>query len=431
MTKNTLTITDNRTGKTYEIPVEDDTIRAIDLRQIKVNPGDFGLMSYDPAYLNTASCRSQITYIDGEKGILHYRGYPIEQLAEQSSFLEVAYLLIYGELPTAEIVCGDYKGQKRWEKVTEIPDQRIRDALQHLIVYQGDTEFASVEQQRKLVDNAPSDYDMASLARVMCEEMRHGYQMCHLLVTHFGRTGKIEAQKQLERRSFEKNRLLGSFNEDVNNWLDFYVYTQFIDRDGKFQLNMLSQSAFLPLAQSLLPMLKEEAFHLGTGNNGLLRILKAGRIPTRIIQKYFNRWVPTAYDLFGTDRSSSARWAYVWGVKGRYDEDRRDDPADLDRINEGNREMFWQECDMLIQAMNRLLAEEQPKLYAPDIKFNRRIGEFANQPYSVDGRKLGPEEYQKHLAQVLPGEADDRELEAIFKEGGWIAPKKPGDADAA
>ncbi|HMQ53082.1 MAG TPA: citrate synthase [Anaerolineae bacterium] len=100
MSKNTLTITDNRTGKTYEIPIEHDTIRAIDLRQIKVNPDDFGMMTYDPAYSNTAACKSTITYIDGEKGILRYRGYPIEQLAEQSSYLEVAYLLIKGQLPT-------------------------------------------------------------------------------------------------------------------------------------------------------------------------------------------------------------------------------------------------------------------------------------------------------------------------------------------
>jgi len=95
----TLTITDNRTGKQYEIPVTDDTIRAADLRQIKVDPDDFGMMSYDPAFLNTASCRSAITFIDGDKGILRYRGYPIEQLAEHGTFIEIAYLLIYGDLP--------------------------------------------------------------------------------------------------------------------------------------------------------------------------------------------------------------------------------------------------------------------------------------------------------------------------------------------
>lgn len=99
MAKDTLTITDNRTGRTYEIPVENDTIRATDLRQIRVNEGDFGMMSYDPSFSNTAACKSSITFIDGEKGVLKHRGYPIEQLAERSTFLEVAYLLLYGELP--------------------------------------------------------------------------------------------------------------------------------------------------------------------------------------------------------------------------------------------------------------------------------------------------------------------------------------------
>ncbi len=95
----TLTITDNRTGKQYEVPIQDGTIRATELRKIKVAEDDFGLMTYDPAYMATASCRSAITFIDGERGILEYRGYPIEQLAEKSSYLEVAYLLVHGELP--------------------------------------------------------------------------------------------------------------------------------------------------------------------------------------------------------------------------------------------------------------------------------------------------------------------------------------------
>jgi len=100
MAKDTLTITDNRTGKTYEVPIENGCIRTHALRQIKVSEEDFGLMGYDPAFLNTANCRSAITFIDGDKGILEYRGYPIEQLAEKSSFLEVAYLLLNGELPS-------------------------------------------------------------------------------------------------------------------------------------------------------------------------------------------------------------------------------------------------------------------------------------------------------------------------------------------
>jgi citrate synthase len=96
----TLTITDNRTGKQYEIPIQDGTIRAMDLRQIKVHADEFGMMTYDPAFMNTAACRSRITFIDGDKGVLLYRGYPIEQLAEHSDFLETAYLILFGELPT-------------------------------------------------------------------------------------------------------------------------------------------------------------------------------------------------------------------------------------------------------------------------------------------------------------------------------------------
>ncbi|MDT7778978.1 MAG: citrate synthase [Acidobacteriota bacterium] len=101
-TRDSLSITDNRTGKQYEVQIKDGTIRAMDLRQITTGEEDFGLMTYDPAFMNTASCKSAITYIDGDRGVLEYRGYPIEQLAEQSNYLEVAYLLLHGELPTPE-----------------------------------------------------------------------------------------------------------------------------------------------------------------------------------------------------------------------------------------------------------------------------------------------------------------------------------------
>ncbi len=108
MSNNTFTITDNRTGTSYDVPIDHSTINAMALRQIKVDPEEFGTMTYDPGYSNTAACKSEITYIDGDKGILRYRGYPIEQLAEHSSFLEVAYLLINGELPDKETA-------KAWE----------------------------------------------------------------------------------------------------------------------------------------------------------------------------------------------------------------------------------------------------------------------------------------------------------------------------
>jgi citrate synthase len=108
MGANTLSITDNRTGKQYDLPIENGTIKAMDLRQIKASDDDFGLMTYDPAFMNTASCKSRITFIDGDKGILEYRGYPIDQLAEKSTYLEVAYLLLNGELPT-EAQLNDWK----------------------------------------------------------------------------------------------------------------------------------------------------------------------------------------------------------------------------------------------------------------------------------------------------------------------------------
>src|SRR6266581_3040572 len=98
----TLSVTDNRTGQTYDIEITDGTVRAMDFRQIKVSEDDFGLMTFDPGFSNTAHCRSSICYIDGEQGVLEYRGIPIEQLCEQSNYLEVAYLLMYGHLPTEE-----------------------------------------------------------------------------------------------------------------------------------------------------------------------------------------------------------------------------------------------------------------------------------------------------------------------------------------
>ena len=339
-------------------------------------------------------------------------------------FKEYRFEAKYGEIPVSEIEFGDYRGQLRWKTVMHIPDQRIRDAALNLIVYQGDTEFASVEQQRRLFETAPSRYDYLSLVRVMTEEMRHGWQMSHLLVTQFGRSGRTEAQKLLERRAFTDNRLLGAFNEQVNNWLDFFTYTQFVDRDGKFQLTMLSYSGFLPLAQSMIPMLKEESFHLGTGNNGLMRILKAGLIPTSIMQKYFNKWLPTSFDLFGTDHSSSAHWAYVWGLKGRYNERAAGGDPNKEGLNQAARELYHEEVEKLTDLLNKSIPEDQPKLKVPDLKFNRQIGQHAGKHFTLDGEPLTAEEYEKYLPTVMPSAEDDRVLASIMKEKDWILPKK-------
>ncbi len=329
----------------------------------------------------------------------------------------------YGDLKSQEIEFGDYAGQRKWERVSQIPHAPVKDALLNLVVYQGDTEFASVEQQRNLFRTAPSAYDLESATRIMCEEMRHGWQMCHLLMTHFGEAGRLEARKLLERRSWQHNRLLGSFNEDVAHWLDFYVYTDFVDRDGKFQLNMLSTSAFAPLARSMGPMLKEEAFHIGTGQTGLGRIVRAGRVGTPLLQKYFNKWIPTAYDLFGVDHSSSAHWFYVWGLKGRFDEHRWEEEPDRSALNEHSRGLYQQEVRTLVDQLNRLVPEGEPKLYAPDLRFHRAIGGHKDETWSVFGEKLDADAYARHRAEVLPGPGDEARLRELFADPGWIAPR--------
>ena len=122
----TLTVTDNRTGKTYELPITDGTVRATDLRKIRTGADDFGLTTYDPAFLNTASCRSAITYIDGDQGILEYRGYPIEQLGEQSNFLEVAYLLWFGHLPSQ----AEYDAWARTITLHTMPHENIKKFME-------------------------------------------------------------------------------------------------------------------------------------------------------------------------------------------------------------------------------------------------------------------------------------------------------------
>jgi benzoyl-CoA 2,3-dioxygenase component B len=332
---------------------------------------------------------------------------------------------LYGAIETDEIQFGHYKGRKKWENLRQIPTQQMRDALMNLIVYQGDTEFASVEQQRWLYETAPTDYDRKALLRVWIEEMRHGWQMCALLVDHFGHSGKVEAQKMLERRAFENKRLLGAFNVDVDNWMDFFTYTDFVDRDGKFQLQMLKYSAFAPLGRSMSYMLREEAFHMGTGNDGLARVVKAGKVPAWLIQKYLNKWISGSYDLFGTDHSSSAHWVYVWGIKGRYDEPKNVSAPDLDDLNDYNRNLYRDEVAGLIERLNKYLPVGTEPLYAPDIKFNRAIGRWAGQKFHPKtGEPMEDKAYEQQLDQLLPTAADKQLLVDIIKnEKNWIAEK--------
>jgi benzoyl-CoA 2,3-epoxidase subunit B len=321
---------------------------------------------------------------------------------------------------------GDYKGKPKWERPLQIPHQNIRDALLHLITVQGDTEFASVEQQRHLLESAPTEYDRKSALRIMAEEQRHGWQMCHLLMEHFGQAGAREAQKLLQRNANEGNRILGSFNEPTKNWLDFFVFTQFVDRDGKYQLKMLSHSAFKPLAASMGPMLKEESFHLGTGANGLRRIVKAGVVPIPVLQRAFNRWIPTAFDLFGKDGSSSSEWAFVWGLKARYDEEKPEVNAvepDKRMLNAYNRNLYREEIVREVELLNKGVPEGQPKLVVPAASFHRAIGDDVGAEVHVDGTPWkGKGSYADYLASVLPTKEDDAVLAECFKQD-WIAAK--------
>ena len=339
---------------------------------------------------------------------------------------EFKFDTLYGAIETNEIQFGHYKGRPKWETVRQIPTQNMRDALMNMIVYQGDTEFASVEQQRFLFDAAPSDYDRKALTRVMIEEMRHGWQMCALLIEHFGQTGKVEAQKMLERRAFENKRLLNAFNENVDNWLDFFAYTDFVDRDGKFQLQMLKYSGFAPLGRSMSYMLREEAFHMGTGNDGLRRVVEAGAVPGWLIQKYLDKWISESYDLFGTDHSSSAHWAYVWGIKGRYDEPKNTAAPDLDSVNDYNRHLYRDEVAGLIARFNNVLRPEEPRLYAPHIQFNRAIGSWAGQKFHPQtGEPVEDKVYEQSLTEWLPTTADKKLLlDILGTEKKWLVPKE-------
>jgi benzoyl-CoA 2,3-dioxygenase component B len=224
------------------------------------------------------------------------------------------------------------------------------------------------------------------------------------------------------RENWKRENCSSAFNKNVEDFIDFVTYTCFIDRDGKYQLTMLHPSSFAPLSRSMGPMLKEEAFHLFTGQSGLSRIIKAGKVPISILQKYLNKWLSVGYDLFGKDRSGSAARFYRWGFKGRFNEaTATEPPKDLERLNEEARNLYYKEDCQIIEGLNGLIPAGQPKLSAPDMKFNRMIGDHAGKMYSVGGSPLSEAEYKEHLAKVLPGEDERSILEPVFKSGNWMS----------
>src|SRR5574338_516231 len=238
---------------------------------------------------------------------------------------------------------GDFQGQPVWD---EVPGE-FRNMLRRLVVTQGDTEPASVEQQRNLGATAPSLYDLRNLFQVNVEEGRHLWAMVYLLHTYFGRDGREEAEELLMRRSGDqdKPRILGAFNEPTSHWLSFFMFTMFTDRDGKYQLAALAESGFDPLARTCRFMLTEEAHHMFVGETGIGRVVQRtcelmrahdtadvrpyGGIDLATIQRYLNFHYSVSLDLFGGEISTNAANVYSAGLKGRFDEGKKADDHQL------------------------------------------------------------------------------------------------------
>ena len=250
---------------------------------------------------------------------------------------------------------GQHLGEPAWQQV---PGE-YRSDLRRLIVVQGDTEPASVEQQRHLGATAPSLYDLRNLFQVNVEEGRHLWAMVYLLHAYFGRDGREEAEQLLRRHSGHPDspRILGAFNEETTDWLSFFMFTYFTDRDGKYQLGTLKESGFDPLSRTCEFMLREEAHHMFVGTTGVQRVVQRtaavmaehggpmtsgpyGAIPLPVIQKYLNLQYSLSLDLFGSETSSNAAAYFTAGLKGRWMETRRHDDHVLtgaDRRGTGGR----------------------------------------------------------------------------------------------
>lgn len=368
---------------------------------------------------------------------------------------------------------GDHKGEQVWQ---EVPGEH-RAALRRIIVVQGDTEPASVEQQRYLGQTCPSLYDLRSLLQVNVEEGRHLWAMVYLLHAYFGRDGREEADELLERRSGDSDRprILGAFNEQTPDWLSFFMFTYFTDRDGKFQLAALSESAFDPLARSCRFMLKEESYHMYVGETGITRVVERtaelmkanpgadvrnfGAIDLDTLQRYINFHHSVTLDLFGAEISTNSANNYTSGLKGRYHEERLDDdhrltdamypvlqpvngkvdavptPA-LSALNERLRDDFIEDVSIGIRKWNKLLQTYgiDFELSLPHRGFNRRIGLFRDVELSPTGEFLSAEAWEKGKSTWLPTDDDMAFVRSLMSQptlepgkfASWIAPPARG-----
>jgi benzoyl-CoA 2,3-dioxygenase component B len=377
--------------------------------------------------------------------------------------------------PGRTIGFGDHLGEPVWQ---EVPGE-YRAELRRLIVVQGDTEPASVEQQRHLGMTAPSLYDLRNLLQINVEEGRHLWAMVYLLHAHFGRDGRDEAEALLLRNSGSEDapRILSAFNEPTPDWLAFFMFTYFTDRDGKFQLGTLKESAFDPLSRTCEFMLREEAHHMFVGTTGVDRVVERtaqlmrehdtddvrphGGIPLDVIQRYLNLHFSVSLDLFGGETSSNVAAYFTAGLKGRWQETlRKDDhrlleavcPVDslvdgrpgtqvvpaLTGLNQDLRAEYVDDCRKGLERWNRILQRSgvDRRLELPHRAFHRRVGVFAGLSAIPSGDVVDAAEWERRRDQWLPSRAD-RELVASLMQpvhepgriAGWVAPPRAGIND--
>src|ERR1700691_5724633 len=350
-----------------------------------------------------------------------------------------------------KIPFGRHHGEDAWQ---EVPGE-YRAMLRRLMVIQGDTEPASVEQQRHLGATAPSLYDMRNLFQVNVEEGRHLWAMVYLLQKYFGTQGREEAEELLRRRSGHQDtpRMLGAFNEATPDWLSFHMFTFFTDRDGKMQLESLAQSGSDPLSRPCRFMLTEEAHHMFVGEPGVGRTIqrtceamkeagiddpneiekvrKLGVIDLPTIQKKLNLHYSLSLDLFGSEASTNAANSFNAGLKGRFqetkiDDDHRlehstypvlkfvdgeikrvDEPA-LTAVNMRLRDDYTADCQRGIDRWNKVFdrAGMTFKLELPHVGFNRQIGEFKSSKISPDGKLIDDTAWNREQKHWLPSKDD-------------------------
>src|SRR5271169_2084076 len=363
-------------------------------------------------------------------------------------------ILLAPEEENRVVPFGEHYGEPAWQ---EVPGEH-RAMLRRLIVIQGDTEPASVEQQRHLGKTAPSLYDLRNLFQVNVEEGRHLWAMVYLLVKYFGKDGREEAQALLERQSGQQDnpRILGAFNERTPDWLSFFMFTYFTDRDGKMQLAALAESGFDPLSRTCRFMLTEEAHHMFVGETGVQRTIEAtcaamvkagikdpsdveavrrlGVVDLPLLQRKLNFHASVTRDLFGADISSNAAEAFSSGIKGRFNEGNlkgddhllQDATYPVTRVVDGRLVVeeapalralnarllddFIVDCQGGIDRWNKSVEKAGIgfKFVQPHKGFNRRIGEFAGHRVSPAGEVPSEEQWEAKSGDWLPNDDDMR-----------------------